>query len=512
MKFIRSIAELVWEKLLILAGSVFVLLPLSPMNMPSMYRDSGVFLYAGWRILNGELPYRDIWDHKPPIIYYLDALGLAITRNSRWGVWLLELLCLVTAAYLGYALVKKAMGTLPAVYSLTAWLVSLTYVIQGGNLTTEYTLPLQFAALWLAYDLNRTENSGWRWFLLGILGAAAFFTKQTTIGIWAAILLYTAFSRLKDRQVSRWITEMWRFFAGFITICTGWILFFAIQGGLAQFWDAAFRFNYIYSFILDAGTLTRMEHFLMGIRLLTRTGLFQTALVGYGLGLIFFRYKKSIIGGWQMLFWIGVIDLPLELLLINSSGRDLGHYYMTLLPVLTIFTGFSMQVILSYLSSREIPFSAQKMFTGIVVGVLLWSCSGDYYDQVMAYRKVQDEEAVQYIQSISSPDQSVLLWGSAASINFQAQRRSPTRFVYQAPLYIKEYADEKMVLEFLDEIIEQRPQFIVETYSPSTPMFQFPVVSEEIQTKVGYLKSHYQKAGHIDKWIVYEYREDPVSQ
>jgi len=29
----------------------------------------------------------DVWDHKPPLIYFVDALGLSLTPNSLWGVW-----------------------------------------------------------------------------------------------------------------------------------------------------------------------------------------------------------------------------------------------------------------------------------------------------------------------------------------------------------------------------------------------------------------------------------------
>jgi hypothetical protein len=107
MKFIQTLIEKTWEKLLVLFGALFVLLPVSPLNMPFTFRDSGVFLYLGWRILNGELPYRDIWDHKPPVIFYLNALGLAISGNSRWGVWAVELAFLFAVAFIGYLLIKK---------------------------------------------------------------------------------------------------------------------------------------------------------------------------------------------------------------------------------------------------------------------------------------------------------------------------------------------------------------------------------------------------------------------
>jgi hypothetical protein len=71
-------------------GTIIALYPNNPNNMTLPSRDSGVFLYVGWRLINGDIPYKDVWDHKPPLIYFVDAFGLTLTPDSLWGVWLLQ--------------------------------------------------------------------------------------------------------------------------------------------------------------------------------------------------------------------------------------------------------------------------------------------------------------------------------------------------------------------------------------------------------------------------------------
>ena len=67
---------------------LFVALVMAPNLIAELPdRDSGVFLYIGSRILEGEVPYRGIWDHKGPLIYYINALGIALTPGSEYGVW-----------------------------------------------------------------------------------------------------------------------------------------------------------------------------------------------------------------------------------------------------------------------------------------------------------------------------------------------------------------------------------------------------------------------------------------
>src|SRR2546426_12263930 len=48
-------------------------------------RDSSVFLYVARQVQEGGVPYRDVWDHKPPLIYYLDVIGLALADRGVPG-------------------------------------------------------------------------------------------------------------------------------------------------------------------------------------------------------------------------------------------------------------------------------------------------------------------------------------------------------------------------------------------------------------------------------------------
>ena len=71
--------------------------------------DASVFLYIGRRMHEGFMPYRDIFDHKGPILYLINWLGLFL--HTDWapylGVWLLELLNLFAFAYGAYLLLSE---------------------------------------------------------------------------------------------------------------------------------------------------------------------------------------------------------------------------------------------------------------------------------------------------------------------------------------------------------------------------------------------------------------------
>ena len=96
------------ELLIPLGGALAVMLPVAPRFALEVNDNSGVYLYAGWRILQGDLPYLQLWDHKPPLIFYINALGAALTPGSQWGIWALELLALIFHATVRH--IRKSHG------------------------------------------------------------------------------------------------------------------------------------------------------------------------------------------------------------------------------------------------------------------------------------------------------------------------------------------------------------------------------------------------------------------
>lgn len=512
MSFLRNIVYRTWEKVLSLLGALCVLLPTSPWNLQFAYRDSGVFLYTGWRILNGELPYRDIWDHKPPVIFYINALGLSLSDGSRWGVWLIELVLLSMAAFLGFQLLKKAFGLLPSFFSLLLWLLSLVYVLQGGNLTTEYTLSLQFAALWLVYHADKSKRPDWNFFLIGLTGAIAFFTKQTAVGIWIAILVYLTFKRLFSRQGRQWFRESSLIALGALTFSAVVTVFFWIQGALPQLWNAAFEYNFIYSARTSGDLSERLDTIIRGIRPLTRVALLQLGLTGYAFAILLLLFRRNLLDKALPLVFIGLINLPVELILIGLPGRTFPHYYMTLLPVLAIFTGAAAWVAVYLMTSWKVPGIIQAALVLIIAGLVSWSSFDDYLNQVYMYRDfTRNRPMVEYIQENTSPGDQVLVWGAETSINYFARRRSPTVFVYQFPLHQEGYTNETSINQFYDDIIQNQPRLIIDT-DTKDPLYRFPLSTETIEEKIAYLEAHYCLVRQIDSWRIYEYTMDGCSR
>ena len=494
------------DTIFVLLSTLFVLLPSNPAYSPYTFRDSGVFLYTGWRILNGEIPYVNIWDHKPPIIYYINALGLAISNNSRWGVWVLEFISLYIAVYLGFQLMKRIFGSYAAILGTFIWVFSLTFLIVNGNLTEEYVLPLQFGALLIFYRSSINSRNRSLYVLIGVLGGLAFFLKQTSIGIWVAIVTYLFIFGIKEKTLKNNIIEVLLICFGGLVIALVVSGYFFAKGAIFEFWESAFVFNFFYSTRQIDGLGERLWK-LFDFRNIAQTGILQLALLGIT-GFIFTINRKALDKNSTRLLSVALIALPFEMLLINLPGITYEHYFISILPVLALFSGFLFHVLEDWIAKSDALKYSKIILIVFTICLLFFYSFRNYYKNSQNLRTRPNETAIQYVIANSDKEDSILVWGAETMVNYFSQRESPTRFVYQYPLYKFGFASEERILEFLDDLILNKPKLILDSMDEDMPIFDFALKTPSINEKIEYLQSIYVITDQIQSWQVYQLNQE----
>jgi len=249
--------KLVWL-VLIAVLAAFTLAYAAPSLMRITDIDSAIFQYVGRGITNGQLPYRDLYDHKPPAIFYINALGLALSGGSRWGIWALELLSLTAAGVVCAQYVRRYFSNIPAAIATAAFLLNLTFFHQGGNLTEEYALPFQFGALLCLSLWAAGRQVRWSAFGLGACVAAASSFKQPLGALAVSIGVFILLETLEKRDVRRLLAAVLWAGLGFTAIWAGWFILFAVNGAISEFWEAAFAYNFALSGISTAQRVQSM--------------------------------------------------------------------------------------------------------------------------------------------------------------------------------------------------------------------------------------------------------------
>src|SRR5256712_4560338 len=337
--------------------ALIVLVPNAPAGrVPS--EDTGVFTYVARLIGDGGLPYRDAWDHKPPGVYLIDAVALAVA--VLWGLWASEVVALALAAILSYrALANTGLGGAAALAGTFAWLVALPRLcLEHGvqtNFSELFALPLQLAAFDLFAREEARPRPTWRTAAVGTLGGSAVLLKPTVGAIWIAIALTLVVTRVRAR---RYVDLGWRVVflavpaAIPVALVAGWL---AAGGAIGAAADQVVRYNVAYTAFATA--TDRLDAIAQGLRLLLPSGLALVALAGWILAL---RAPRP------PLVTIAVVALPLELALA-SAGRGYHYYFIAWLPALGALAAYAA----SRLERRLDPAAAPRVLIAAGAGMAI---------------------------------------------------------------------------------------------------------------------------------------------
>jgi hypothetical protein len=499
--------------LISLLGAGIALFPSNPdiSTLPS--RDSGVFLYVGWRILNGEIPYLNVWDHKPPLIYFVDALGLLFSADSLWGIWILQLIFITLTIYLVFSGLQQAFGDLPAVAGAVILASGLLTVLEQGNVTEEYALIFQALCFGLLARAQRAGYPARTTFLMGLAAGAAFNFKQTTIGVWGAYGMLLLMDRLAGRKLFLLLKDYGWLLAGWLAPSLLLAAYLAGRHALGDFWDQAYLYNFTYV-SRDEGLAHFVPVFIKGFAFLRQGWVLYFALAGWLAGLVYaWLNRKNLPRSIPPLLILALLDFPLEIGLLFVSGRSILHYYLTPLPVMGVLAGILVYVC-SALAARLRPSGAQLqrrlpavMLAAVLLAQIPLAQSYPRYLEVMSENPYS--EVIEYVNRQTTEEDTVLMLGAESVINFLSRRRAPTRYVYQYPLYL--LGRRPMVEEFFDDIIEHKPALIIDTRGQWGEKL-YPSMqrrSESVRQSIDYLTSNYQPATSFGDWVVYEYRPRP---
>ena len=246
---------------LILAASLTITFvstssPLYPFNP---WDDVNVFFTLGRGIKHGLVPYKDIFDHKGPLLYFIYFLAVLISEKSFVGVWLIE--CIASSVYAVFSWKTAKLFTAPSKIAIIMMPLFLGIVYTsrmfnfGGN-TEELCMPLLTVALY--FGLRAIVNgdglpSKAEALICGLISGALFWLKYTFLGFMIGFCLYILVLSIRHKDFAKLWSLVWRFIAGFVIVCVPVLAYFAMTGALSYLWEAYFYVN-IFLYKNDPGS------------------------------------------------------------------------------------------------------------------------------------------------------------------------------------------------------------------------------------------------------------------
>lgn len=251
------------------AVALFLCSKSSPLFVLNDWMDANIFFTMGKSMFQGRLLYRDVFDHKGPVLYLLYGLGWLLDHTGFTGVWLLEVLAFAAFLYLGLctAALFLPRPLSPAWAVVPAAATAASRAFSHGGSAEEFLLPLLAAAL---YGLLKTLCKGRKMrlpavMLQGFLAGCALWLKYTVLGFYLAWVLVLAAWYVR-RGWGRALAQSCGAFLGGMALATApWVLYFAAHGALAD-WFTVYFYDNLFLYSGSGGAAALVQHLWWAVR------------------------------------------------------------------------------------------------------------------------------------------------------------------------------------------------------------------------------------------------------
>nr|MBI5455650.1 glycosyltransferase family 39 protein [Candidatus Levybacteria bacterium] len=473
MKMLTRLEKSIGCWFLIVISVVFFFLRFPSLFEPNWYGDEGIYQVLGTGMNAGRLLYRDVFDNKPPLLYFLYTL----VSSDQFAIRLLSLMAGILAIGAFYFLAKKLFENRKAVFISTGFFAILfgLPLIEGNIANAENFMlfPNILGAILVLKSLEtdiqnkKTKLLLYAGFILGI----SFLLKIVALFDFAAFTVFLVFANsskklldvIKIKNLIGEFKTILPFILGFVTPILLVTVFFLI--------------NDAFSYFLKAVLFNNVGYVNYGNKFIIPQGLLIFKLILLSLFSLFIFSKRKIYGNSFMLIllWLGF-----SLFNAYFSQRPYTHYVLVLLPAFSLtiglfivnknFSKLSGVVLLTTLIAVLLSFS---FYTKTVfyyqnfVSFLTQQKSVYEYQRFFDRNTPNDYDIAGYINTHSKPSDNIFIWGNNAQVYTLTQKLPPGRYTvaYHITNYKDGFENTKVGL------LKSNPKFIV--VMPNTSAYPF---------------------------------------
>ena len=441
--------------------------PLYPFND---WFDANCYFTVGKSFWKGLVVYKDLFEQKGPLLYFLHALAYLVSHDTFLGVYFLEVIAASFFAYFIYKIIllfsKKPLWVfIPLVMALIYTSASFTH----GDSAEEFCLPLLTYGLYLLLKNQKTKEplTFKEALLLGLTSGMVLWIKFSLLGFYLGWIVMPVITYLKNKKYKELGTLFFGIILGVIIITLPFFIYFLVNNALIDWFTVYFYDNiFIYQqsgSLINAFTKTISSN--PWIWILTLTGLISLS-----------RDPQVLIST--------ILTLLTLVLLVYSGGRSYVYYGL----IFAIYAPLAL-LIIDYLP----PINKLKIW-GILI--LLVSVAISYFFTPNAYlRDYAQEDLPQYkfakiINEV--PNATLLNYGFLDGGFYTVSNTFPSeRFFCQLNLQLPE------MTESLNRALsEGRVDFVVSSHKLKNSYNYELVASEDFPyEKMTYTYYLYRKIG-----------------
>jgi len=457
-----------------------VLFRLPSLVTPIWNVDEAVSACVADAILDGDLPYRDAIDHRGPVSYYLYAFVFALAgRNNMTAIHFALAIMIAAMIWLLYRCGKLSGTPVVGVVAASIFALLMHSFIRSNDLFAFHTeYPLIFFELAAVNFLfaGLTSLHGKHFALSGGCYALAVFSKQPALldvagcGLFLLIIMHQM--RLEPRQIFRILS--W-FLGGFLGFSATIIGYFALRGGIQDFWLYVWTYNTDY-YIAAIAPMIRVRAALSFWAIPAREfSLLMLFLAVSGLLLLFDALKSPCPLPLLSLCWMATSVISSSL-----SGRIFDHYRIQALPAISLILAHGLSKFTRLLqqsplrSSRQNKMAALFVIIGCYLALIhpLSAMRSHFRESVAGEYRLPFLETASYLASHSEPQDELFVWGFLPEIYVMSNRPASSRYIFANVLTgLIPWTNTDKTLDTSASILPGAWEILMRELSAAPPMF-----------------------------------------
>ncbi len=315
--------------------------PIYPIND---WVDANAFFTMGKGLMNGLIPFHDLFEQKGPILYFIYGIGYLISHKTFLGIFFIEGISLTVVLYYFYKILKlynRDRQFYPSAPFILAILFTMPSFTHGGSceeLLLPFFLISLYHFLYLIKEKKYLEEGTKLYFFEGIIVGFVLWTKFILLGFWIGWVLFIGILLLIKKEYKRIFSIIISYLGGILLVTIPILFYFGITGTLKDMWDTYFYLNIVLypQAELSVSLLDR------AIRLwdLLKENMNKNSIYMFTLaiGFISLLRDKIVIKKWYKL---GIILLFICTFLFNYIGLKNHLYYFFVMSPFVVFFGIT---------------------------------------------------------------------------------------------------------------------------------------------------------------------------
>jgi hypothetical protein len=519
------------------ASLIFVLIRAIPNITYPIARDQATYCVIGQGLLSGQHLYRDLWDNKPPGIFYIFALIVRVFDHAMWSVGLIDILWLLVISYCIFRFAERYLG--PAGGGI-AVIVNASWHVWAGYWEAAQTETFLTLFVFVGYLLVSIPRKAvfLRHFAAGVALGAAFWLKYNALAFLplVALLPYLDFKGIdeKPRRVTLTISRRdWLVRAG--VLMGGLTLTVVVVLGYFRFagaWDALKEVQFAVLPRYSAMALERTPHYSLWALLMTEYSLGLPTEIGALVALVL-AWRSRDLARFAPVFAAAGIGY----LCTASQVRFHAYAFETSFPFFAMIWGYL--VVRLYEGFRALARRlmargwrlARVLVWVLFASILAWPIPEQAFNTLAHYKALaawwrnpevfyaayawpnpishfpDQMRVISYLRKNLRPGDEIFVWGSEPLIYFQTGRLCPARFVSNLAL-VSPWAPPRWRQEMLEDLEESPPAFLVVARDDAVPYIAYNNLDSEEFLQVFpefaiFIDDHYEVAKDLEYFAIY---------